>query len=416
MLMNNPFLGTSFAQKYATIFLSLLLYLKLLIFPHPLTWDYYPYHIPIVEWNDWRVILSLILYLTIGFIAIYGFKRKKIYSFGILLYLITLSITSNLFFNIGAFMNERFLYISLLGFCIIFAYFMSEKLPKYFSNINKYKKYSVLIISVILLAFSVKTISRNRVWKDNLTLFSHDVKISVNSAKGNSTYASELYKLSEDAEANKDTLLSKKYLIESKPYFEKAIEIYPDYSEALIRLGNIYYKLNGDYKKMFEYYIKTLETNPLNADVWANTIGVLNFNVHEPEYEKYVWKKYSELAPDYYESYYQLGSLYYFDNTPNADSAIFWFEKAKNLNKNNFEIYFYLGVSYGNKGQISFARDNLLKAIEIKPNSEAYRYIGISYGLENDHNTALLYFEKALALDSDNEELKALVNLAKSKI
>ncbi|MEM9023510.1 MAG: tetratricopeptide repeat protein, partial [Bacteroidota bacterium] len=46
-LMNDPFLGQSEGDKFATIFYTMGLYIKLLVFPHPLTHDYYPYHIPI---------------------------------------------------------------------------------------------------------------------------------------------------------------------------------------------------------------------------------------------------------------------------------------------------------------------------------------------------------------------------------
>jgi len=41
-------------------------------------------------------------------------------------------------------------------------------------------------LMLICLAYSGKTIVRNFDWKDNLTLFGHDVAVSVNSAKGNS--------------------------------------------------------------------------------------------------------------------------------------------------------------------------------------------------------------------------------------
>ncbi|MDD3741456.1 MAG: DUF1736 domain-containing protein, partial [Bacteroidales bacterium] len=175
MLMNNPFLEATIGQRYATVVLTLLIYLKLLIFPHPLTWDYYPYHIPIVDWTDWRVILGLLLYVGLAIVAIKGLKNKSIYSFGILIFAATLSITSNIFFNIGAFMSERFVYVSLLGFCVIIAYLISEKLNQKISHLQKYRKSATTIMIVILLAFSVKTISRNQVWENNLSLFSHDI-------------------------------------------------------------------------------------------------------------------------------------------------------------------------------------------------------------------------------------------------
>ncbi|HOK37622.1 MAG: hypothetical protein WHW07_01080 [Bacteroidales bacterium] len=415
-LMNNPFLYATISQKYATIFLTLLIYLKLLFFPHPLTWDYYPYHITLVNWTDWRVILSLIIYSVLGFIAIYGFRKKSIFSFGILFYAITLSITSNIFFNIGAFMSERFVYVSLLGFCIIVAYVLTEKLPSVIKNPSNYIKSAYFISIIILLLFSIKTISRNTVWKNNLTLFANDLKTSKNSAKGNSSYASELYKLSEDAESAGDTVLRNKYLKEAIPFFEKAIEIYPHYSEPLIRLGNAYYKLYGDYKKLFEYYIKALNETPLNADIWNNAYGILSYNVDEPEYEKSVWIEFSKAAPEYFLSYFEIGNLYYFSKIANADSAIVYYEKAKNLNPNNFDILFRLGVSYGNIGKYNNARENLLSAARIKEDAEVYKYIGMTYGIENNDLKALEYFEKALALDPQNQSIIQNLNIAKSRL
>lgn len=416
MLMNNPFLEATLGQRYATVVLTLLIYLKLLFFPHPLTWDYYPYHIPIVEWTDWRVILGLVLYLALAAFAIYGFRKKSIYSYAILIFAATLSITSNVFFNIGAFMSERFVYVSLLGLCIIVAYLISEKLPKKIVHLQKYKNAGIAIVVVILLAFSIKTVSRNTVWENNLTLFENDIKVSSNSAKGNSTYASELYKQSEDAEALGDTALRNKYLIQSIPYFEKAIEIYPDYGEALVRLGNIHYKLSGDYKKMFYYYIQTLKTSPLNADVWSNALGVLLYNVNDPDYEKYVWSEFIKYSPTQYQSYLQMGNLYYFAQPAQGDSAIFYYEKAKALNAKDFELYFYLGVSYGNKSDFAKARENLLLAAAIKDDSEVYRYLGISYGMEGNDEMALQYFEKALSLAPDNEQLQQYVAIAKQRM
>lgn len=415
-LMNNPFLDSTPSERYATVFYTLLLYLKLMVFPHPLTWDYYPYHIEIMNWTNWVVILSLLIYVLLGIIAIVGLRKKSIYSFSIILFLTTLSITSNLFFNIGAFMSERFIYVSLLGFCIVVAYLISEKLPNKVNHLHNYRKISSVILIVILFAFSVKTISRNRVWENNLTLFENDIKISSNSAKGNSTYASELYKLSEDAEALGDTALRNKYLAMSIPYFEKAIEIYPDYSEALVRLGNIYYKLYGDYKTMFDYYILTLKSSPLNADVWNNTLGVMVYNVHEPEYEKSVWLEFIKAAPERVDPYKQIGNLFYITGIANPDSAIYYLEKAINISPQDFEVLFQLGVSYGNIGEFVIAREFLLRAAALKDDSEVFRYIGITYGMEGSDIKALEYFEKALALDPDNELLKQNVEVARVRL
>jgi len=313
-------------------------------------------------------------------------------------------------------MSERFVFVSLLGFCLVIAFLLSEKLQQKIKHQQKHQKLALAILVIILFGFSLKTISRNRVWENNLSLFEHDIIISSNSAKGNSTYASELYKLSEDAEIAGDTALRNQYLLQSVPYFEKAVEIYPDYSEALVRLGNIHYKLYGDYKTMFDYYIKTLASNPLNADVWNNTLGVLSFNVNEPNYEKDIWLQFMHYAPERVDPYFQIGNLYYFSSIANADSAIYYFEKAVAITPTNFELLFQLGVSYGNKGEFIKARENLFKADEINADSEVLRYLGMTYGLEGNDEKALEYFEKALALDPENEALKQNVITAKQRL
>ena len=411
-LMNNPFYGMTILQRYSTIFFTLLLYLKLLIFPHPLTWDYYPYHIGIYEVTNIWVILSLLLHLAFFAIAILGLKKKSVFSFSILFYMITLSITSNLIFNIGAFMNERFIYFSLLGFCIVVAYLLSEKLPKILKNIKIYKISSTLVLSIILILFSIKVVSRNRNWENSYTLFKNDVAISKNSAKGNSSYASELYKQADDADALeiKDTVLRNKLLLEAKPYFEKSIEIYPQFDEPLLSLGNVYYRVYNDYKTMFKFYIKILESNPLNRDVWNNTVGVLTQNLNEPEYEKQIWKKYTELS-DYYESFKQLGNLYKDENK--NDSAIYYYEEALKRNPKNFELLYNLGDVYGKVNNFEKAREYFLQALTIKQDANVYKFIGLSYGLQNNNQKALEYFEKGLQIDPQNVELQKNVMIAR---
>src|SRR5678816_2407002 len=104
--MNNPFYGMSFGEKMATVFYTLLLYLKLLVYPHPLTHDYYPYHIHMMHWTDWAPILSLLLHSVFIVVMVKGWKKKTTWSYSIAFYLVTLSIVSNLVISVGTFMNE----------------------------------------------------------------------------------------------------------------------------------------------------------------------------------------------------------------------------------------------------------------------------------------------------------------------
>lgn len=407
-LMNNPFLEATTGQRYATVLMTLGMYLKLLIFPHPLTWDYYPYHIPIIEWSDWRALLPLAIYLMLVVVAVWGTKRKSVYSFAIWIYIATLSITSNLVINVGAFMSERFVYISLLGFAIAVAYFIKTKM---IANI-KLKKISIFLIAAIVLAFSAKTIARNFNWKDNLTLFGHDVEISSNSAKGNSSYASELYNI---AEKTSDTVERNKVLNRAIPYFEKAIEIYPSYTESLIRLGNCYYIMYGDYKTMFSYYLKALKVDPNNTDVWGNSIGVMVNNVNDPSFENAFWKQVIAINPNRYEPFLFIGD--YYRSLNQNDSAVFYLEKANKVNPNQFDVLKSLGIVYGSVKRFDDAQSVLLKAVGLNASdAEVYRYIGLSYGVAGDDKKALQYFEKAYSLNPNDQQNIGNLVLARQRL
>ena len=96
--ISNCLINATFWEKYATNFYALGLYLKLLIFPHPLTLDYYPNHISITNWSNIFVVLSFMAYISLLLYALFNLVRKSIVSYGILFYLITLSIVSNMFF------------------------------------------------------------------------------------------------------------------------------------------------------------------------------------------------------------------------------------------------------------------------------------------------------------------------------
>ncbi len=131
-LMNNPFLKIegskyvpfTFGEKFATILFTLGKYLQLLIFPHPLTNDYYPRQIPLLSFANWKVLASLFIYILLIYYAIKNINKSKIISFGIMFYIITLSIVSNIVFPVGTNMSERFLFMPSVGFSLIFGFIL----------------------------------------------------------------------------------------------------------------------------------------------------------------------------------------------------------------------------------------------------------------------------------------------------
>jgi tetratricopeptide (TPR) repeat protein len=372
-LMNNSFLGMTFSEKYATIFYTLLVYIKLLIFPHPLTYDYYPYHIPIMNWSDIRVVIALIVHFGMGIYALIGLKKRTIVSFGIFFYLIALSPMSNILFPIGVFMNERFIYAASLGFIIILAYLISNNLPLWVKNTS----YVTGILVAILVFYSVKTISRNHVWENDFTLFTSDVKTSVNSAKSNTSAGG---KLIEEAIKPENNELKIEYLDQAIFYLRRAIKIHPEYNEALLLMGNAQWERHHNLDSLFNYYDLILQRIPNYEQVYLN---LFNSKINK-EFEK----------------------------LEKADQNIIVLQKLEKYNSNNFYVNYYLGRIYGRyKNELNLSSYYLEKAVKINPNNIAvFKDLGVVYGITKEYEKSANSLSKAVKLDPNDPLLK--INLA----
>ncbi|RLD62212.1 MAG: hypothetical protein DRI95_13325 [Bacteroidetes bacterium] len=271
-LMNNPYLGVWTADKYATIFYTMGVYLKLLIFPHPLTHDYYPYHIPIMTWADIGVIISLIAYVAMLGYAIITIKRKSIIAWAILYYLLTFSIVSNLVIPIGTTMNERFMYMPSLGFTVLLSYFILRGIPKLFSNSQKLSKITMLgLLLLFSIGFAYKTVDRVPAWENEMALNRAAIKVSVNSARANQFMGYSIYRALLDVSDREE---KRKMLDEASVYIDKALRIHPIYKDANNTKAGLlagYYQLDRDLQKLLDgfYLIQTKKEVPF-VDTYLN--------------------------------------------------------------------------------------------------------------------------------------------------
>ncbi len=258
-IMNNPFYGISADKKFATIFYTWGVYLKLLFFPHPLTHDYYPYQIPILGFGDWRVLLSLIVNLGLGVYALLGIQKKSVVSYSILFYFITFSIVSNLVLNVGTTMNERFVYMPSLGFCLCLAFFITRWLPARLNeNPRDINIISVGILILLLLGYGAKTLLRVPDWENALSLNSAAVKFSPNSARANCFMGVALY---EELQVTTDPARKDFLLQESSYYISRALEIHPNYGSGLTMQSGILaeqYKKDNDIDKLLNGFASIL--------------------------------------------------------------------------------------------------------------------------------------------------------------
>ncbi len=366
-LMNNPYLkidgnnyvSFTFGEKTATIIYTLGKYIQLLIFPHPLTHDYYPRHVEIMSFGNWQVILSILTYLGMLVVAFRGLKNRSLFSFCILYFLITLSIVSNIVFPIGTNMSERFMFMPSLGFTVLVAFLLFKYL--------KSQKILFGVFGVIIFLFSVKTFTRNFVWKNDFTLFTTDVKTSSNSAKVLNAAGGALV-----TESAKPKNASKKeaMLNEAIPYLEKALTIHPNYKNASLLLGNAnFYK--GDFEGAIKAYERTLQISPEYQDAIKN------------------------LAIAYREAGKKAGEV-----ERNLEKAKKYLKRSVQLMDNDADAFRLLGIVHGMGGEHQEAIKYFTKVTEMQPESAiSYVNLGKAYQYYGDDETSRIMFQKALEID-----------------
>ncbi len=195
--LDNILVAAKGADYYANAFLLLGKYLWSLLVPYPLCSDFGFNQIPLTTWADWRVLLSLVAWLGMGVFAVFGLRKRSLWSFAILFFFINFSIFTNLFVTIGTSYGDRLLYSASPGFALALALALMKIFKLDWTATGEQsilgKNMGLLgVAGVVLLAYSALTFSRNMAWKDSYTLYETDIETSPNSAKLNFHYGLEI--------------------------------------------------------------------------------------------------------------------------------------------------------------------------------------------------------------------------------
>ncbi len=272
-LFNNAFikwdgsqwLPFTFAERYATIFFTLGKYLWLHIFPHPLSHDYYPRAIAIQNFSAPLVLASVGAYAGMLAFGLWGVWRGKFRaaSWGILVYLITLFIVSNIPVSLGTCMAERFAFMPSAGMCVALA--------SIFAGLAAWRpSWAKGIFALFLLvsaAFSVKTVARSQAYASNRILTETDVRTVPNSLRIHYAFGGSLMKEARGlpAQSFKQQFLLKQAIEE----FDKGIAINPTFSECFYARGSAHF-LMGKYRDALADFAKSLSITPGRPEIINN--------------------------------------------------------------------------------------------------------------------------------------------------
>lgn len=278
---NSLFAIDSFWGQRATAIGMLSKYFQLLVFPHPLSFDYSFNTFPELSWTNWKVLSSLVASGGLIYLTINGLRTKSIYSFAILLFAITFAITSNIFFSIGATFAERFMFIPLLGFCIAISFLLKEFLLK---EDNQSPTVFYGIIGAVLLFYSAKTFTRNVAWESDDTLYKTGIITAPNSSRTQSFYGVTQYR---KALAESNPSEKKELLDTAVKYLKMSTETYPGFTETYHHLALVYEAQNNN-PLAIETYKTAIETNAEYFPGMTN-LGVLFYKLKNyTQAEKYL--------------------------------------------------------------------------------------------------------------------------------
>jgi tetratricopeptide (TPR) repeat protein len=159
--------------------------------------------------------------------------------------------------------------------------------------------------------------------------------------------------------------LEEKKLDEAMASFKRALEIFPDYYQALERLGGEYVE-RRDYASASPLLSRAVE---VNKDGWQAYfyLGVAQYNLKQRDQAIDSLKQAVELNPDSANANMWLGIIWS-QNAEERTEAIRAFEKVVQIAKDGIpEAYFYLGSLYSKNHQYKEAVEALEHFLRVAP-------------------------------------------------
>jgi tetratricopeptide (TPR) repeat protein len=337
-------------------------YLQLLFIPIHQNVDY-DFHLSNSLFEIPTLINGFIL-LSLLILAVFLYNRNRIISFGIFWFFLTLSIESS-FIPISDLIFEHRTYIPSLGFFIILT-------TGLYGLVSEKFKYLMFLIFTFIIGFnSVLAYQRNKVWKNDISLWSDAISKSPKKERPylNRGYAYGNRKQWDSAIAD----------------FTKVNEIRPKYhGAAYYNLGIAYWTI-GQRDKSMENYTMAIESDPKYVDAYYGR-AICHYYLND--YDKAIadYSNAIKLNPKYGMAYYSRAIAY--TNKQQWPEAISDYTKAIEINSSDFNLYYNRAIVNGNMNQWEKAVSDFSKVIELDPgNKSAYSNREFAYSKLKNGNT-----------------------------
>jgi tetratricopeptide (TPR) repeat protein len=253
----------------------------------------------------------------------------------------------------------------------------TELLKNKFTSLRQFITGNTVFVFVFIIAglFSVKVISRNPDWKNNVTLYGSDVKACDKSARTHFNWALEILNTLSPNEKDKEKQNHLQDLAIEE--LNKSISIYPiDYRIRML-LGNAYYN-KEDVPNSTKNYELALKLLP---------------------------------APDP-KVFYNLSTLY--ERTGQLDQSLAYADSAIKYAPDTSFTYNQKGVVLSKLKRFEEAIQSFQKCVDLNPSFVlALKNIGICYMNLQQGQKALEYFTKAQSMEPADPRYAGLIEAAR---
>jgi tetratricopeptide (TPR) repeat protein len=277
----------SLYELFINVFPLFMQYIQKLLLPLNLN-AFYVLH-PIKSIFEPRGILSITVVLAFVASALIALKKEKTAFIGLLFIAVPLlpvlyipALGENTF-------TERYLYLPSFGFVILAALLLYKAMA--------YSQKAALSLTLVFILiaglYSIQTVRRNYIWRDDLTLFTDTVEKSPDSAMVHNNLGTAYY--------------YQGMIDKSIEHYQAALGLKPFYAEAHNNLGNAYYD-KGWQNKALEHLKTAVKLKNGLSDAHYN-LGIIYFETGHLEMARSEFEVVLKINPNDIDALRQLESI-----------------------------------------------------------------------------------------------------------
>ena len=343
-------------------------YFPRFIFPANLSAD--PHIRPVEHWYSPEFLFSIVALVVVGWVMLRYARSEQLLAIGLAAVVLS-PMAAYAAIPLADVVLEHRAYIPGLGVSFLFGWL--------FQRVgDRYRQFKFLAPMAVVLVFTIMTINRNPVWKNDIALWEDAERKAPEKPRPHFNLGQAYQEA--------------KRLPEAAREYEHALQLKPDLHAAYSNIAAIYMD-QGALSPAEEMLLRVTEAAPEFADGFIN-LGVLYTRMNEPERALGALDRALEINPNSSAAHLNNGAALTLkgDFTAAVDS----YKRAVDLSLDSPSFRLSLGQAYLLAGDREAAEKEFLGLIGTANSAEAYRNLGALYSDVNDLDKAIAYLQQAI--------------------